>query len=190
MDLTEYGEIMINAYMDEWGFRKIDGLLEDGKCIIIIAVGGVTYEIYVNAACQTLSTPAYETIYTISKDAAVNSQGLTASETTFNISKDAITQALADFIIEIVTGGQLYEIFIDAITKTQATLDKVEATFNIPLSAILNTSALATLKSTFNISPEASVKVQAEAAIVKEGEIKITRLFLILGNLAIQIQGF
>ena len=35
-DLTEYGDVMINAYMDEWGFRKIDGLLEDGTAITIV----------------------------------------------------------------------------------------------------------------------------------------------------------
>ena len=38
-DLTEHGDVMINAYMDEWGKRKIDGLLEDGTKIIIIEVG-------------------------------------------------------------------------------------------------------------------------------------------------------
>ena len=35
-DLTEYGDVMINTVMDEWGFRKIDGLLEDGTTIISI----------------------------------------------------------------------------------------------------------------------------------------------------------
>jgi hypothetical protein len=29
---------MINAYMDEWGFRKIDGLLEDGTRIMVSEV--------------------------------------------------------------------------------------------------------------------------------------------------------
>ena len=35
-ELTEYGDVMINAYVDEWGRRKIDGLLEDGTAIIIV----------------------------------------------------------------------------------------------------------------------------------------------------------
>ena len=38
-DLTEYGEVMAfgsPAILDEWGFRKIDGLLEDGTKIIIV----------------------------------------------------------------------------------------------------------------------------------------------------------
>ena len=37
-ELTEYGDLMINAYVDEWGRRKIDGLLEDGTLVIIIFV--------------------------------------------------------------------------------------------------------------------------------------------------------
>jgi len=40
-DLTEYGNVMLDG-VDEWGFRKIDGLLEDGTTIIVVTVG-VTY---------------------------------------------------------------------------------------------------------------------------------------------------
>jgi hypothetical protein len=40
-DLTEYGDVMLDG-VDEWGFRKIDGLLEDGTTIIVVTVG-VTY---------------------------------------------------------------------------------------------------------------------------------------------------
>lgn len=36
--LTEYGEIMLNDYVDEWGRRRTNGLLEDGTKIIV-AVG-------------------------------------------------------------------------------------------------------------------------------------------------------
>jgi len=36
-DISEYGDVMINAYLDEWGRRKIDGLLEDGTRILIAA---------------------------------------------------------------------------------------------------------------------------------------------------------
>jgi len=38
-NLTEYGDLIINDYMDEWGFRKIDGLLEDGTKIISVEAG-------------------------------------------------------------------------------------------------------------------------------------------------------
>jgi len=38
-DLTEYGDIMLNPILDEWGRRRIDSLLEDGtKIIILVAV--------------------------------------------------------------------------------------------------------------------------------------------------------
>jgi hypothetical protein len=44
MDITEYGDIMLNAYLDEWGHRKIDGLLEDGTKIIIVG-GAILKEV-------------------------------------------------------------------------------------------------------------------------------------------------
>jgi len=40
-NLTEYGEAVINDYMDEWGFRKIDGVLEDGRRILIAAAAPI-----------------------------------------------------------------------------------------------------------------------------------------------------
>jgi len=40
-NLTEYGEALINDYMDEWGFRKIDGVLEDGRRILIAAAAPI-----------------------------------------------------------------------------------------------------------------------------------------------------
>ncbi|MEM4700619.1 MAG: hypothetical protein QXZ51_00570 [Candidatus Bathyarchaeia archaeon] len=36
-DITEYGDVMLNAYLDEWGRRRTDSLLENG--IKILAVG-------------------------------------------------------------------------------------------------------------------------------------------------------
>jgi len=36
-DLTEYGDLMLDG-VDEWGFRKIDGLLEDGTRIMVSEV--------------------------------------------------------------------------------------------------------------------------------------------------------
>jgi hypothetical protein len=154
---------MINAYLDEWGFRKIDGLLEDGTKII---VGGQVYEIYVDAVSKSLATATRECTFNIAKNASVASQSLTASGTTFNILKDAITQPLASVVIEVVTG--IIEIFKDAIATAEATISS---------------------ETTFNISPEANVKVLAEVILAKEGEIKVAKLFLIIGDLAIQIQG-
>jgi len=38
VEVTEYGDIMINTYLDEWGRRRIDNLLEDGTSIIVVVV--------------------------------------------------------------------------------------------------------------------------------------------------------
>lgn len=37
-DVTEYGEVMLNAYIDEYGRRRIDALLEDGTKVMVVAV--------------------------------------------------------------------------------------------------------------------------------------------------------
>ncbi len=42
-DLTEYGDVMINVAMDEWGRQRIDSLLEDGARAFII--GAVLKEV-------------------------------------------------------------------------------------------------------------------------------------------------
>lgn len=39
-DLSEYGDIVFTT-LDEWGNRKIDGLLEDGTKILIVVVGWI-----------------------------------------------------------------------------------------------------------------------------------------------------
>ena len=64
---------MINAYLDEFGRRKMDGLLEDGTKIIIVGVG-VTYEIYVDAITQSLASHLEQTTFNVEKDASVISQ--------------------------------------------------------------------------------------------------------------------
>ena len=35
-NITEYGEILLNG-IDEWGGKKIDGLLEEGTIVIVAA---------------------------------------------------------------------------------------------------------------------------------------------------------
>lgn len=35
-DITEYGDIVINVYMDEWGKRRINSLLENGVKILAL----------------------------------------------------------------------------------------------------------------------------------------------------------
>jgi hypothetical protein len=41
----------------------------------------------------------------------------------------------------------------------------------------------------FGISSDAVVRVVAEVSVAKEGEVKVTRLFLVLGDLAVQLTG-
>ncbi|MEM3697406.1 MAG: hypothetical protein QXQ94_07910, partial [Candidatus Bathyarchaeia archaeon] len=209
--------VLIRKYVDpepshsSWGSEEQAG-------------GGQTYEIYVDALSQSLATPAYQSAYTIDKEASVAAHGLTTSETMFNISKDAFVNALADMLVEVVTG--VIEIFKDAIATAQvlcqtetafnidqdalaqaltqtlfelsiakdavvkaSTTSVYEVTFTLPLGAMVKAEALSTLESTFNISPEATIKVLAEVSIIKPTEVKITRLYLVIGDLAIQIQG-
>jgi hypothetical protein len=161
---------------------------------------GQLYEIYVDTVSQSLATPAPQCTFNLAKDAAVASQvaplnfqldipknavtevlTLHSEEATYNVIKDAIAQALATALFE--TG-----IFKDAISQTTAT-PNIEIVFTIPKDAILGTLADATIQSILDLSPEAVIKVLAEASVIKEGEVKITKLFLVLGNLAIQIQG-
>lgn len=124
---------------------------------------GQVYEISVDAVVKSSAEHSEQTTFNISKDAGVTSQSLHTPETIFNISQNANAQALATAVTEI--------------------------TFSLPLNAVVKANSLSTLESIFNISPTATVKVQAEAVIAKEGKIKVTRLFLIIGDLAIQIQG-
>jgi hypothetical protein len=148
--------------------------------------GGVTYEIYVDAACQSLAISAHETTYNIAKDASVASQSLPASETTFNLLKEAIAKSLAELNIETK-----FNIEREAITQTLAlaVIEVISGIIEIFKDATATAQVTFTLESTFNISQEATIKVLAEVSIIKPTEVRITRLFLILGDLAIQIQG-
>jgi hypothetical protein len=149
--------------------------------------GGQTYEIYVDAIAQSLATPIEQCTFNVEKDASVASQSQPASETTFHVLQDAIAKALADLGIETT-----FSIEKDAIVKALAdvVVEKVVGQIiEIFQDAITQASASPQIQSTFNINPEATVKVLAEVVILKEGEIKVTKLFFVLGNLAIQIQG-
>lgn len=160
MDISEYGDIMINTVMDEWGRVRINSLLEDGTKIIIIS-GGQVYEIYVDATAQTLASHSEQTTFNIEKNASVTSQ-ITTLNFELGIPKDAVVQTVS--------------------------MHSEETAYNIIKDAIVNALTDSAVQSIFNLSPEAVVRVLAEVSVVKEGEVKVTKLFLILGNLAIQIQ--
>jgi len=73
------------------------------------------------------------------------------------------------------------------LVKTSATAD-LQQTLGISKDTIVISVSTPLIQSVFNFSPEAVVKALAEVSVVKEGEVKVTNLFLILGNIAIQIQ--
>lgn len=69
-DVTEYGDIMISAILDEWGRRRIDGVLEDGTRVIIVVAafvvavddGGVGFEDFAVFVVATDSATGAEVI--------------------------------------------------------------------------------------------------------------------------------
>lgn len=148
--------------------------------------GGQTYEIYVNAVSQSLATPAYETTYNIAKDAAIASQSVHAQETTFNLLKEVLAKSLVDFAIETK-----FNVERDAVAQTLASVvvETISGVIEIFKEATATAQTTFTLESAFNIIPEAAVKVLAEVTILKPTEVKVTKLFLVMGDLAIQIQG-
>jgi len=136
--------------------------------------GGQTYEINVDAVVKASALHSEQCTFNIEKDAAVTSQAVKASESTYNILKDAIVKASASPHVLSV-----YPINIDAVVKASAT-PSLQQTLGISKDAVVVAVSTPLIQSTFNISPE---------AVVKEGEVKVKRLFLIVGNIAIQLTG-
>jgi len=173
----------------------------DVKIETYTLAGGQTYEIYVDAMTKAFAVHAEECAFNIAKDAAVTSQAERAGEITFNIPKDVVVQTFSihseetvfnlfkDAVIQVLATA-LFEfgVFKEAIVQASAA-HALELMFTIPKDAVVQTLSTPSLQTIFNLSPEAVVKVLAEVSILKEGEVKVTRLFLMLGNLAIQIQG-
>ena len=165
--------------------------------------GGVTYEIYADAIAKSLSTPAEECTFKIEKEAIARSDSLEASEATFNVSKDVMIKALSDCNLEslfnvlndalaqvsaVVSVEQLREVFKDAIVQALAA-QRVGSVFSVSKDAAVVVDVTKLVQSMFGLGLEAVVKVLAEVSVVKEGEVKVTRLFLVFGDLAVQIQG-
>jgi hypothetical protein len=165
-----------NTYHGDTDIENLD--LQEG--------GGQTYNVYVDTISQSLSTPAYQTDYSIVKEASVSSQADKTPETAFSVRQDAITQALASVIVEVVSG--VIEIFKDAVTTAQAVFS-CESAFNIGNDAMVVAVSVPLIESVFGISSDAVVRVVAEVSVAKEGEVKVTRLFLVLGDLAVQLTG-
>jgi hypothetical protein len=127
-----------------------------------VEAAGQTYEISVDALANASASNLEQCTLSIAKEASVASQVATLNFE-LGFPKDALVHAFS-----LHSEETLYSVFKDVVVKALAD----------PLG-----------QSTFNLSSEAVVKVLAEVSIVKEGEVKVTRLFLVLGDLAIQLQG-
>jgi len=64
-----------------------------------------------------------------------------------------------------------------------------ETVFNVVDAAVVSVVSMPWVQSMFNVGSDAVLRVVAEVGVVKEGEVKVTRVFLVLGDLAIQLTG-
>jgi hypothetical protein len=145
------------------------------------------FNISKDAVVQTLSEVLVELIhagiYEIFMDAPVQASAIISTENLFNLVKDAIAQAAAT--LQIIG---MHPISKDAIADASTT-PSLQQILGINKEALAFSVSTPLIQSKFGISPEATVKVLAEFTLIKPTEVKITKLFLILGDLAIQIQG-
>jgi len=146
-----------------------------------------TFNLIEDAVVKTLAVVLVELIhagiYEIFMDASVQVSAIISTENLFNLVKDAIAQAAAT---PQIIG--IHQISKDAIADASTT-PNLQQILGISKEALAFSVSTPLIQSKFGISPEATVKVLAEFTLIKPTEVKITKLFLILGDLAIQIQG-
>jgi len=160
-----------------------DALVQTLADVIVEKISAQLIEIFKDAVVQAQATFSLESTFNINKDAISEAAATVGIETIFNVVKDAIVKASAT---PQVLG--IYPINVDAVVKASATAS-FQQTLGISKDAIVVAVSTPLIQSTFNISPEAVVKVLAEVSVVKEGEVKVKRVFLIVGNIAIQLTG-
>jgi len=160
-DLTEYGDAVVNSSLDEWGSRRLDGLLEDGTRILVVQAGQV-YEIAVDSVVQGLAAAPHQCVFGIEKDASVSSLSVQVPESIFNVLKEALTDssALSEFL-------QVLGISKEAVALCVGSL---------------------LVQMEFSLDVEAGVQVVAEVSVLKEGEVKVTKPFLVMGNVAVDVR--
>jgi hypothetical protein len=160
-----------------------DALVQALADVVVEKVAGQLIEIFKDAVVQAQATFSLESIFNINKDAVAEVTATFDMETIFNVVKDAIVKASTS---PQVVG--VYPINLDAVVKASAT-PSLQQTLGISKDAVVVAVSTPLIQSTFNISKDAVVKVLAEVTVVKEGEVKVTKLFLMLGNIAIQLTG-
>lgn len=149
-----------------------------------LAVSEATFNLLPDAVVQALASVVVEIVtgvIEVFKDAIVTVQSGLAFESAFSIFGEAFVNALADKSFE-------FGVPVEAAVKALAD-NALELTFSIPVEAVAKAVCDPMVESVFALAPEAAVRVIAEAIVVKEGEVKVTKLFLVFGDLAIQIQG-
>jgi len=143
--------------------------------------GGQTYEIFVDSVAGCSGLHAEKCAFEMAKDSSVVLEAFEAAETRFNVLKDAVAHALASVLFGM-------SILKDAIIAGSAA-HSIQLGFTIPKETILKAVSDPSIQSIFNLSQEAVVRVFAEVSVLKEGEVKVTKLFLMLGDLCVQITG-
>ena len=160
-----------------------DALVQTLADVVVEKVAGQLFEIFKDAVVHAQADFSLESTFNINKDAVTKATAIVNIETIFNVVKDAIVKASAT---PQVLG--VYPINVDAVVKASAT-PSLQQTLGISKDAVVVAVSTPLIQSTFNISKDAIVKVLAEVSVVKEGEVKVTKLFLMLGNIAIQLTG-
>jgi hypothetical protein len=187
-DLTEYGDVMLDG-VDEWGFRKIDGLLEDGTKIIIISAGGLTQNISETAsetgasATQTITQVASGLLSWIATIPLAQIAGqLFSYAATIPLTQAAVESLLMSNVsvplIQVSPQSFSYAVTIP-LTQTSIQIEQV-TNIMIPLN---QTSTENGYTATFSIM-ESSI----ESVYSYLGAVKVMKLFFIIGNVTIDLK--
>jgi hypothetical protein len=207
-DVTEYGDVLVKARVDEWGRRKINGVLEDGTKIIGVSaiLKTVTDALGLQDSALRSKTllPISDAILfadTLLRDKAFSVTDSVAALDTMNGDKNLkvsdvllltdLVNVFSAMLKTVADGVSLADVakalkmlkVSDAVTLSDSML--TPARFLQALDAI--DLADAALVSKVLVVTESVSFV--EVVKVGVGGVKRTRLFLILGDLAVQLTG-
>jgi hypothetical protein len=162
---------------------------------------GVLHEISVDAVAGVAPSHVQQCMFCVEKEADACSSSARMPEAVFNLPWDAVVRSVSfhqeEMVYELVNdvllgvvGGASVEmgIFKDALVRTSAS-HGLTVSFVVPKSAVVDALCDAGLRGEFLLSEGAEVKVFAEASVSKGSEVRVTRVFLVLGSLAVQLTG-
>jgi len=159
-----------------------DAITQASADVLVEIISGII-EIFKDAIVQAQATFTVESTFNIEKNAVTTTDATANIKTIFDVVKNAITQVSA---APQILG--IYPINVDATVQASVAL-QLQQTLGINKDAVVVAISTPAIQSTFNISKDVVVKVLAEVSVVKEGEVKVTKIFLMIGNLAIQLTG-